>query len=140
MKTGKVSVRSGTWIWYLVELQSLPEWETAIRKLSFEDPAEKKNEITVDLPLDYDFEADAIPVLISHPAERKISSESGDVWTVQPIERAPVALAVSAGFEHPPHEIAFWAQERRAGKATLPHGLFLGDLTHAELLELMGSD
>lgn len=138
LETGTILARSGDWEWYLIELQSLPDWETAVRKLHFKDPQDSKNEMVKDLPLDLEFSKERVGDLIHHPEERRVRDHQGDVWTVRPVDRPPIAMAVSSDFEHPPHEIVFWAPQRQAGRSDLPQGLFLGDLTNEELVRLMG--
>jgi hypothetical protein len=135
---GEITVRSGTWKCYLVEILSLPEDTMHSFGLHFHDPAGSGDEMSVSLPLgSTDFSEASLEKLASDVHQRIVVGVDGRAWTCWPLR--PRVLPDGAYV----NQILVRAKQWR-GVAPMPLGpreletpdqLKLGELTREELLE-----
>jgi hypothetical protein len=135
---GEITVRSGTWLCYLVEILSLPEDTIHSLGLHFHDPAGSGDEMSVSLPIDStDFSEAALEKLASDVNQRIVVGVDDRAWKCWPVRPRlrPDGVYVNQILVHgnqwrgvPPIPEGFRLP-------VTPDQLKLGELTREELLQ-----
>ena len=131
MRTGTISIRSGTWKWIFVEINDLPEWTVSYRRLSFQDPDDNHAEMSLSAPLDWeDFSDTGVARLALDVTERRFDASTGELWRAYPLKDLE-------SWKGSVRRVHFRGPGQQSKAVTLPPNRTLGDLTHSELLYLL---
>lgn len=129
---GTIKTRSGTWDWEIKTFRPWPRSKPLSRRLSFRDPVNEVNTMSVRLEPEGDELCEKKVLRLSlAPRSRRFEDRSGDVWIAHPAGKA------LAGARCPVRRISLHNLARRMRIVDLPPDRTLGDLTNKELVNLV---
>ena len=138
-KQGSVCVGAIEWSWRINEVISLPEGGDLVQSLSFSDPQEPGNSMTVDLskPLSI-LTDDDVKKLGCSPNQREVISPEGR-WIFHPLSKQPGVVRAELAEQKPMEQQVI--QKRFTKKSPchirLPDNVQLGEIGNVELLQLL---